>query len=171
MINPWIIVGVLLALAAAFAGGEFDGQSRGVDKQKVEDQKQFDTINAGLAKQKSDANKLYQQAQADIIALQAERDSLKGTLEKEREDNRKATDDQRAKYSGLQLRFRAAQNSGNRGNGSGTKGSSANASSSQGTAEIQLPDKIAGDLRQLAFDADTLKDDYALCYGYVEKVK
>lgn len=169
--NPYIIIGALIALAAAFFGGDHLGHGRGVNEQKVADQKQFDQINAERAKQKAEANALYQQAQADIIALQADRDALKTTLEKEREEARKTTDDLRTKYAGLSLRFRSVQSGGNRQDGAGAKGAGGNPASPAATTVLQLPDQVAGNLRQLAFDADKLRDDYALCYGYANKVK
>lgn len=169
--NPYLIIGALVALAAAFGGGDYLGHGRGIDEQKVADQKIFDQINAGLAKQKAEANALYQQAQADIIALQAERDDLKTTLEKEREEARKTTDDLRSKYAGLSLRFRSVQSGGNRPNGAGAQSAGGNPASPATASVLQLPDQVAGNLRQLAFDADKLRDDYALCYGYANKVK
>jgi hypothetical protein len=42
-----------------------------------------------------------------------------------------------------------------------------NAAGADGPAVVQLPDAVAGDLRQLAFEADRLKDEYATCYRYV----
>ena len=61
MVNPWIIVGFLIALAAAVAGGYFKGESDGVTKQKVEDQAQFDAINKKLSDQKAEANARFKQ--------------------------------------------------------------------------------------------------------------
>lgn len=169
--NPYLIIGALIALAAAFFGGDYLGHGRGIDEQKVEDQKQFDQINDGLAKQKAEANTIYRQAQADIITLQTERDALKTTLENEREAARKTTDDLRTKYAGLSLRFKSAKTAGDRGNSAGTQSAGSNPAGPAAASVLQLPDQVAVDLRQLAFDADTLKDDYAKCYGYAEKMK
>lgn len=169
--NPYLIIGALIALSAAFFGGDYLGHGRGVNEQKVADQKKFDEINAERATQKAEANAIYQQAQADIIALQVERDALKTTLEKEREEARKTTDDLRTKYAGLSLRFRSVQSGGDRENGAGTQGAGSNPAGPATASVLQLPDQVAGNLRQLAFDADKLRDDYAECYGYANKVK
>ena len=168
--NPYIILGALVSAIALFSGGFMAGKHYGTTTQKVADQAEFDKINNERTAQKAEANKLYRQAQSDIIALQAERDTLKTTLETERETNRKATDDLRTKYSGLSLRFRAQ--SARPGANSGSTACPGTGPASAAAAPVlQLPDSITSDLRQLALDADKLRDDYAECYGYAKKVR
>lgn len=170
-LNPYIIIGTLIALAAAFFGGDHIGHGRGVNEQKVANQREFDRIEGERTKQKAEANALYRQAQADIIALQTERDKLKTELEKKREIDRKATDDDRAKFSGLGLRFQPAEDAGHRGDGICSKGSGTNAAGPADPATIELPASLTAELRQIAFDADKLADDYRECYGYAQAVK
>lgn len=168
--NPYLIIGALLALAAAAGGGFYEGHKTGIDGQKVADQAQFDAINAGLTKQKADAAALLAQANADNAALAVARDTLKTTLETEREKNRAATDSLHTQLAGVGLRFRA-QGAGCGASGGGTQAAGTDPAAAQSSAVVQLPDALAASLRQLAYDADKLRDDYALCYGYATQVR
>ncbi len=171
MPNPYVILGGVLLVLALVAGAGVKGHSMGVQAQKVADQVEFDRINAAITKQKAEAAAIMQGKQAEIIALQQQRDSFKTQLEVKDAQNRKATADLTRKYSGLQLRFRAVQSAGCGAGGSGTVPSSANAAGDAGTVVAVLPDAITVNLRQLAIDADNLRDAYALCYAYATKVK
>lgn len=169
--NPYIIIGALILAAAALFGAYQKGHGSGVADQKVADQAQFDKINNDLTKQKASANALYQQAQADIIALLTQRDTLKLKLERDHANNEIATAALRDKLAGLSLRFSSTETA--RG-GPGGKDASSSGDHPAGTepaATIQLPEKITGDLRRLAFDADALNDDYRLCYDFAQQIK
>ncbi|MDD5247800.1 MAG: hypothetical protein PHY45_02375 [Rhodocyclaceae bacterium] len=171
MPNPWIILAVVLALAGCLIGGEMFGHKNGVAEQAVADQAQFDTINRALEKQKVDAAEILAKDNADNLALMAERDQLKTNLEKQREDNRKATDDLRRKYAGVGLRFKPEQ-SGRSGLGGGcTTGAGTDAAGDGTAATVQLPDALAANLRRLAADCDELNDDYRKAYDYARAVK
>lgn len=165
-----VLIGILVIVAVA-AGAEHVGHTSGVRDQKVVDQVEFDKINKQLTTQKAEANELYRQAQADIIKLQAERDELKGKLEVKREADRKATDDNRNRFSGMGLRLGVLKGAGDRADGGGTQGAGSNAASVAAPTPVDVPKETASDLRQLAFDADKLADDYRLCYGYATQVK
>ncbi|HQR02486.1 MAG: hypothetical protein JSR19_06925 [Proteobacteria bacterium] len=171
MPNPWIILGVVLALAGSFVAGDLHGHKQGIAEQKVADQAQFDKINAERAEQIATANAAYRKAQHDNLALMVERDQLKTRLEKEHAANQKATDDLHARYAGVGLRFNLAQGTGLGGSGQRAEGTGSNAAGIGSTAVVQLPDSIAANLRQLAYDADQLADSYRECYGYAEQVK
>lgn len=171
MPNPWFILLFVLMLVGAFAGGEHIGNVRGTDAQKVADQKQFDTIEAERTTQKAEANALYRKAQDANLALMTERDQLKTTLGEQDAKNRKATLVLSASLATLKLQFRSAQSAGDRADGGSAKSSAANPACAESAAVVQLPDKVASDLRRLTFDADALADDYRLCYGYATKVR
>lgn len=171
MPNPWFILGGVLLVIALCAGSAYEGHSYGVDSQKVADQKEFDRIEAERTEQKAEANKLYQDAQNGIIALQQERDTLKTTIEEQDAKNRKATLILNADLATAKLRFRTAQSAGNRSDGSGTVPGTSDTASTGTAVVVQLPDALAGSLRRLAFDADRLKDEYAKCFAYATKVR
>jgi hypothetical protein len=110
---------------------------------------------------------MYQAKQAEVITALAERDQFKNQVEKERNEHRVETDTLRARYAGLGLRFRPREGAGS-GAGSGSAGGpQGDATGAAAPADVQLPDQVAGDLRQLAFEADRLKDEYGACYRYV----
>lgn len=171
MPSPWLILGGVLLVLALVAGAGVKGHSMGVQAQKVADQVQFDKINAGLTKQKAEANAIYQKAQGDIIALQQERDQFKTQLGVKDAQNRKATAALTARYSGLRLRFRTAKSAGTGANCASTVSSSPNPAGDAGTTVVVIPDALNHDLFQLARDADDLRDSYATCYAYANQVK
>ena len=171
MPNPWFILGGVLLVLALCAGSAYEGHSYGVDSQKVEDQKEFDAINAKLAQQKTDAAAILATVNAANLALAVERDKLKTSLGEQDAKNRKATLVLNANLATAKLQFRTAQGSGCGDSSSGTGSPGATSSSPQSSAVVQLPDKITIDLRQFALDADNLANDYKLCYGYATKVK
>ena len=169
--NPYTALGAVLLALGLFFGGEHVGHTRGVNAQQVKDQAQFDQINAGITAAKAKANEIYRQAQDANLALATERDQLKTTLEAERETNRVTTDSLRSKYSAASLRFKLTQNSGYGAGCGSAKAPGADSSVAAAPPVVQLPDKIAADLRQLTFDADTIVDNYRECYGYANKVR
>ena len=165
--NPYFILAFVLALAGAGAGGYMTGHRAGTNAQQVADQAEFDTINAGITAQKAQADKLYREGQATIIALQIERDQFKTNLEKEHAAHQKATDDLRNSYAHVGLRFATGQTSGLGGGGGLSQAAGGNTASATGATVVQLPDETASALRGIAYDADRLADDYRLCYEYV----
>ena len=169
--NPYaLIVAIVLAVALWF-GGDHAGHKRGINAQKVADQRQFDQINAEREQQKATANVIYRKAQDDNLTLMVERDQLKTKLEKEHATNQKATDDLRTRYSGLGLRFTTDQGAGLGLSSRSAQGAGTDPASAIAPAFVQLPDALAADLQQLTFDADRLADDYRKCYGYATQVK
>jgi hypothetical protein len=170
--NPSAILGVVIVVVAAIGGSFFYGVGVGKDRQEVADQGQFDEINKRLSDQKAEAAEKLRKAAIDFFALLAERDQLKTKLETEKAAHDKTTLDLNRKYSSLKLQFVAVQKAGGSGDGGGrAQGPAANPSGAGGPSLVQLPDEIAANLRQLAFDADQLLGNYALCYGWAQKVR
>lgn len=165
---PWL-AGLLLIIVVAVGADRF-GHSRGVDQQRLENQKVIDQINTERANQKAEAAEIYRKAQDNIIALQTQRDALKRTLGAQDAANRKATADKYADYVGSGLRF-TPQSSGNRPNGSDPVSTGTNAASVAGSTVIQLPGEIEKRLWDIARDADDLKTAYATCYRWANQVR
>lgn len=169
--NPWLIVGFLVALIVAGAGGFKAGDTYGTDRQKVADQVQFDRINKDLADRKAEAAVLLKAENQKTLALMVERDQLKTTLEKEHAKAQAATAAARNHYAGLGLRFQPAQAAGCR-LGSGCAGNPApDATGAYAAAAVELPAAVTASLRSIAYDADTLADAYRECWGYAQQVR
>lgn len=168
--NPYTLIAIGVVYLASLIGVGFWQHDAGRDAQKADDQGQFDAINAKLAKQTTEANARFRAAQADIIALQADRDTLKTNLAKEKQTHDKKTADLHAYYADRGLRY-AAKGSGCGGSGGRAESAAGNTAGNETTAIVQLPDSITRSLRQLALAADQLADDYRLCYGYANQVK
>jgi hypothetical protein len=169
--NPIVILIIGLVWLGSLIGVGKWQHTAGVTAQKVADQKEFDKINEKLADQKTEAAGILKTKNAENLALMVERDQLKTTLEKNDAINKAATAALRDKYFGVGLRFQPAQAAGRWLGGGSAQGAGLDSSGAAAAAFVQLPDKIAGDLRQLVFDADTLADAYRKCYGYAEKVR
>lgn len=163
----WGIIAVVVALLAAFAYRS--GHSNGVDSQKVFDQAQFDTINSQLAHQKVEANaKLQAALEANIRDVVAHDTKLKELSEQHLVDAA-ATAALGDKLATVGLRFRPAE-------ATGCRVSSVVAAAAQGSSPgapqavaMELPTEITTNLRQLARTADELRDNYAVCYAYVNR--
>lgn len=169
--NPYLIIAAIVLLVGSWVGGNHVGHIGGMNEQKVADQAKFDEINAGITQQKADASEKYRTAQENNLALMTERDQLKTTLGKEHEQNRVNTAALRDKYAGAGLRYTNGTSSGIGAGGISASGPGNNPASASGSAVLQIPDALTANLRQLAFDADTLADSYRECYGYANKVK
>ena len=169
--NPWLILGAGLILIATHTAVGVWQNGAGVDSQAVKDQAQFDDINKRISDQNTEANAKYRQAQQEVIDLVVERDTLKTKLEADRASNRKVTDDLRVKYSGLQLRFRAAETARPGCSGGGTESPPSGTPSNPSPAECVVSGEVTADLRAIAFDADTLTDDYKLLYEWAHSVR
>lgn len=165
-----IFAGALIWLASLAAiGGWQHGAGR--DAQARADQVEFDRINSDLAQQKIIAAETYRTAQATLIATLAERDKFKTQLEQDHAKNQADTAALRDKYSGLGLRFPAAESTGCWLGGGGAVPPAADPAGAQPAASVQLSDSAAGALRRLAYDADSLADDYRQCYAWATGIK
>jgi len=170
-VNPILILVIGLVWLGSLVGVGKWQHTAGVTAQKVADQVQFDTINQKLADQKAEAAEILKKANASNLALMVERDRLKTTLEKTREENRQATAAARDHYAGLGLRFQPSQAAGCGRGGGGTQGAGADPAATDAAATVELPEAITASLRQITYDADTLADEYRKCYGYAQGVK
>lgn len=155
--KQYMIIAVVLACVFCFGFG----YKTGGNAVRVEYQ---DAIN----QQKAEADKLIQQNIDDLLFTQAENDAIKSKLEKERQDNVKTTNDLRTKLANSGLRFKSNQCGSDGKNALPTE---SNSSSNTSTASIELPSEIARNLRELAFDCDTLRDDYTLLYNFTQEAK
>ena len=169
--NPYLIIAAIAVVVGSWVGGNHVGHIGGMNEQKVADQARFDEINAEISQQKAEASEKYRTAQENNLALMTERDQLKTTLGKEHEQNRVNTAALRDKYAGTGLRYTNGTGSGVGAGGISASGSDNNPASASGSTVLQLPDAIGANLRQLAFDADTLADSYRECYGYAQQVR
>lgn len=173
------VIGVLVALASlvvalmyAYNTVHDDGVEQGQGEQQKADQKTLDDINVQLSKQKADADALYLAKVKEVLDTVKQRDAFKKQLGEANEKDRLSTEAHHVELAGQQLRFATSCNPTNAGGG-GSGGSAASpggtAAANDATTIVQLPAKITSDLRQLAFDADRLADEYRKCYGYANK--
>ena len=167
-----LAVAVCLWLASLTGVGYWQ-YGAGKDAQKAADQSRFATYDSAIATQKAQANLEYRNAQDANVQLMAERDQLRNTLEKARAQNQTATDDLRRRLAGERLRFAAALPREPRpGTDSGSApASGVDAARADAPAVVELPATLTSDLRQLALDADRLRDEYRLCFDAIHKVK
>jgi hypothetical protein len=169
MINPWVILGFVVALATTNLGSYFYGMGVGEDKQAVADQGQFDKINADLTEQKRQASAALNLANEQIRDELVNRDKFKNQLGEEREKNRQITHKLSNAYAAYGLQFELDETPRCWRGGVYTKGAACYAASDAQTAVktiIQLPEKITADLRQFADDSEGWLDEYRLCYAY-----
>lgn len=164
MTNPYVLLALFIALAAAIAGAGYEGHKFGVDQQKAADQGQFDAFNKQVDANKAQAAALLAKANADILAAITERDQAKHQLEVTYAQAQQATDTLRTQFASQRLRFTIPTPAAGNGGG-GTDGTAPDANRPAGPTVVQLPDQISSDLWQLAYDADKLKDAYAACYA------
>ena len=167
LLNPWIIVSLLIGAIAIGAGSYKKGYDNGQLAQLAIQNEAINRVNKKLSDNKAEAARLIKERQAEIDTLVAKRDELKYTLEKERANNAKITNDLRTSYANLQLRFKSAS-SGGSGNGSGGQVSTGSeATSDSETSSCVVSDEVTTALRAIAYDCDTLRDDYKLLYDFV----
>jgi len=161
------IISIVIAFAVG-GGGYYAGHKNGSNAQKAEDQAQFDKINGERAAQKADANALLQKIEAGIIEQQRSWADQNLRLEKQSAELNKANDDLRAALSthGLRFTIPALKGGADRTCSPGANGPKTSAPGTPSPTLIQLPDSIAGNLRQLVFDADQLNVQYRKCYQY-----
>lgn len=164
--NPWLILAAVLALAGVGLGGEVDGRNRGVNKQKVADQAQFDKVNAALTQQKALAQKIISLSEAHALDDQRHNVEIHQDLERQHAIDQGRTDAVRQQLASRELRFSAPASAGCGPRGADGVLEAASAASAAGTAVVQLPTEVARPLRQLNLEADALADSYRECFAY-----
>ena len=163
--NPYAILAGVILWLASLAGVGYWQHGAGDDARAKVDQVQFDKINVAIAENKAKANLIYQ---AD---LQTDRDSFKTQLEKEHAANQAATAALHDKYFGVRLHFSATEVAGSGDGSTSAVPSLADASRAAGTITVELSAAASSALRQLAYEADQLADNYRECYGFVQGMK
>ena len=176
LIKAALVALVLSAMAYGFyraeAHVEYKGYVRGADAQKAIDQKIFDAINKELGDAKETASRVYRELANKVLAEAARADAFKTDLEKARAINRNLTNDTARQLAGVRLRFAAESSAASAAcgpGGGGTGSSQAAPASNAGPAACELSAKAAGTLREIVFDADTLRDDYRLLYEWANR--
>lgn len=160
-----------ILIAVACAGSAWEGHSIGVNSQKAEDQKQFDTINANITKQKAQAAADLLQSAKDNVLLANQRDQLAATLGAQHAQNVQLTNDNRSLLADAgRLRFAGQASGSGSGGQSAATGSAATAGNANPAACV-LSDAASQSLKQIVFDADTLRDDYKLLYDWAHAVR
>ncbi len=163
------ICAALCAIIVACLVGHHVGYGRGVTFQKVEDQKQFDKLNADLAKQKADAGAKYKALAEQALASAQAADKFKNQLEVVREKSRTDLDAYRRSVSGSRLFFDSTQAPGC-GHSSGSPQSGAQLPTSpDATSRVELPPTLREALRELMDIADDVSLNYRACYGWAHR--
>lgn len=157
-----------MALVTSFGTGYFTGHSHGVDSQKVADQFSIDKVNAKIEENKRIANAEMANAQQAVIELQAEREKFKTKIEQERQTNVETTNKLHDAYAAYSLRFRSDDQRSWCG-GENSVPATGTASGDNGTSVCVISDETSKSLRNIAYEADQLRDDYRLLYDWAHK--
>ena len=169
--NPILILVIGVIWLGSLVGVGKWQHTAGVTAQKVADQTLFDKSNQDLADQKTKAASVLATLNAENMALLTERAALKTKLEKEHAQAQAATAAARDHYTGLGLRFQPAEIAGRGCSSGGAASAAPDTARADAPAAVELPAALAASLRRIAFDADTLADEYRKCYGYAQAVK
>lgn len=167
-----VLAAITYGLYRAEQHVEYKGFVRGVDAQKALDQKVFDAINTELAEQKASAEKLYRELATKALAETARADAFKNDLEKARAINRNLTNDTARQLAGVRLRFAAETSAAGAacgpGGGSPSSGQAPATGNAAGSSCV-LSGPVEAAIKLIAFDADTLRDDYKLLYDWANR--
>lgn len=155
----WVYIGLIVGCLAL-------GFNQGVNVQKGRDAEAIAQVNQQIADNIAQASKIERESTQQVIALQQERDTFKTKLQQEHLQNVKNTNDFRTKLGTTSLRFNAkdARCGDSSQDNVPAQGDTA---SDTNSAQIELPAEVANDLRELAYDCDTLKDDYTQLFDFV----
>lgn len=161
------ILGVVCLLVGVSAGGLYYGHTRyteGVRVTRLAWDADRASWQTALDKQKHDALALLVQTQADVDAANAKAIKAAAQQEKDYATYMAGTAALAAQYATHGLRY-GAPAAPTRCGASGGPAVSPAASAADAPARtvVQLPDSIAGNLRQLTVDADNLRNAYGLC--------
>lgn len=161
--NPWIIVGFLVALAGACAGGYFFGHSTGTTAERETWEKRENTeLQAANAK----VHGLEEAARASERAHAVQIASIGTQHAKEMEDARKQKDRDmaNARSGALSLRISAPC----KASSGGIRAPAAPASGvGDGAETIELPREITANLFALADDADEVVRQLTACQAVI----
>lgn len=164
-----VILACLTVVGLVYSVG-YAGYDHGLKTQKIKDQALFDQIEQERVDQKKEAAAVLANLNAKIIESQAAAAQFKNQLERQRAKSQTINDDLRSQLATKQLLFISQQEEPRCGNSDPGSGSSERSSSGSDDPTVrELPTQIAKDLRQLAYEADQLVKDYAICFAYVNR--
>lgn len=168
--NLYTIIGSIAFWLVSVVGVGIWQHNAGAISQQVTDQAQFDKINSDLAAQKAEANSKLQAALTSNLQLQQKSEQDKKDFQDERDKASVTINTLRKQYATAKLQFAVPEGTGCGNSSSGAAGSGSSPSTA-GTNYIQLPDKIATDLRELMVEGDELAANYKMCYQWVNRKK
>lgn len=151
--NPYVIIGVVVAIGVAGAGGLYQGHQLG----KAEVQQQWD-------KEKAEQYAQYAQAQEEARAKEQELQSNADKLRKEKD----------AEIRNINARAVALSNSLQQRPSISTQGSTVSGSTSSGQggcAPRQLYRESAEDFVKIAIEADNLRLALKQCYAQYDSIR
>lgn len=154
--NYLIALAAVLLLTAIFAFG----YRTGGNAVRVEYQQKIN-------EQQAEADQLIQENIRFIQEVVSENEAIKTKIEKERQAHVKTTHDLRTQLSAISLRF---QPTGGAGSSDAVPTKDLTASDAS-AASIELPTSITASLRTIAFECDTLRDDYEALYNFLWDIK
>ena len=148
----------------------YEGRVNGIQAQKVADYGAIKIINDSIAAQNNKAAQELQAATDAVITKQSENASIKLQLEQEHQTNAQITHKLNVANSTISLFFRPDNATGRKGSG-GPDIPSPHPTSDPTAGLVQIPDSVATNLHNLAYDCDTLSDDYTLLYNWAHSLK
>lgn len=164
-LNPWVILGAMLALLVLVGVVYTQGHSDGVDDQKLADQAEFNRINAELTEQKAKANTLWREKATANAERATEVGKLTHQLGVQHEENRQLTDRNRLALDALRLRWKSTESPGRGDSGRGAEANPGGTASSTEAAICEFPEALDRSLKEILADADRLRDNYEYQYN------
>lgn len=166
--NPYAILGGVVALLLSLWGAEHAGETRGHALEHVTMQAKLDKVADDLALQHRQAATLMADAAsaaARTAALEAQRtadrDAIHAKDQAITESNRRVL----AARNGGRLQFAGTCATAGRGaSGGGAMPAAADGAGADGAATVKLSEAASRDVRDLVLDADRLADEYRRCY-------
>ena len=162
-LNParWVL---MLAAVGALIGGYFAWEHHIRTDERV---KVVTEYNVQITAQKTEAARVLALAMADAERARADLAALTTILEKNRDEAQaKNAADLRARRAGPRMQF-TAQIAGCRSSGVAAQDGAPGATEDPSATVVQLPDKINGDLLELAADSQSVLIDYRTLYAFV----
>lgn len=164
MPNPWLLLGFVVALIAAALGGEYDGNKRGVNSERVawqaKDNKELAAANAKILQLETDA-RAKEQAHAEQLAAIA----TNYEQELQNAENTRKADVAAARSGALRLRDPGARTE--QACGSGTGQTSAAPGGRDGQAGGELSPELAEFLVSEADRADAIVKQLGACQAVI----
>jgi hypothetical protein len=164
--SPWTLLAGLVLAISLFGGGYYKGNQAGINAEKVRTQGIIDGYNLQIAEQKAEANKQYRDAADQALKDQRKNELLTNELEKAHVQNQRDTNRLRDAYAAYSLRFHAEEDSGRGDSDHGAEGGKASAAGNATPAYCVVSREVDAALKSIAYDCDSLRDDYRLLYDW-----